>query len=59
MRRTTITNMLMHGTNESIVRKVSGHSAGSKEFYKYVQFAQPFMDEETDKYFKKLETFGF
>lgn len=46
MRRTAITTMLRLGLEENLVRKVSGHSAGSKEFYKYVQLSQSFMDEE-------------
>ncbi len=46
MRRTGITTMLRLGLEENLVRKVSGHAPGSKEFYRYVQLSQSFMDEE-------------
>ena len=36
MRRTAITNMLMMGVPENIVRRISGHSPQSKEFYTFV-----------------------
>jgi len=39
--------------HKTIVRKISGHT-GSKEFYKYVHFAQQFLDKETDLVFEKL-----
>lgn len=55
MRRTAITTMLSSGMNEQVVRKISGHAAGSKEFYRYVSFAQTFMDNEIDLVHKKLE----
>jgi integrase len=55
MRRTAISTMLRLGLEENLVRKVSGHAAGSKEFYKYVQFSQTFMDEEIDKIHQKIE----
>lgn len=54
MRRTAITTMLRLQMPEHLVRKISGHTAGSKEFYKYVAIAQNYLDVETDKVFKKL-----
>ena len=54
MRRTAITNMLMLGMPETMVRKISGHAPGSKEFYRYVKLAQTFLDEKTDAYFEQL-----
>lgn len=55
MRRTAITTMLSLGMNEQMVRSISGHSAGSKEFYRYVAFAQSYLDKETDCIFEKLK----
>jgi hypothetical protein len=46
--------MLRLGLEENLVRKVSGHAPGSKEFYKYVQFSQSFMDEELGKIHQKF-----
>jgi integrase len=54
MRKTTITTMLILGMPETLVRKVSGHAANSKEFYKYVNYSDSFMDKETDRVFAKL-----
>jgi integrase len=54
MRRTAITTMLNLGMPEYMVRKISGHAPNSKEFFKYVQLSQSFMDDETDKVFEKL-----
>jgi integrase len=54
MRRTAVTTMLLLGMDEQLVRKVSGHSQGSKEFYKYVSYAQTYMDDELDKMHEKL-----
>jgi site-specific recombinase XerD len=56
MRRTAITTMLRLGVPEQVVRKISGHAANSKEFYKYVAFSQSYQDVETDKMFEKLTT---
>jgi integrase len=55
MRRTAITTMLSLGVPEHVVRKISGHAAGSKEFYKYVFVSQNYMQNETDKMFEKLK----
>lgn len=54
MRRTAITNMLSLGMPEHMVRKISGHAANSKEFFRYVELAQSFIDEETDRVFDKM-----
>ncbi len=56
MRRTAITTMLRLGVPEQVVRKISGHTANSQEFFKYVAFSQSFQDNETDKLFEKLGT---
>ena len=49
MRRTAITNLLSMGMPETMVRKLSGHSANSKEFYRYVEYAQYSIDKEIDR----------
>lgn len=56
MRRTAITTMLSLGVPEQVVRKISGHSANSKEFYRYVHWAQTYQDQETDMMFEKLKS---
>jgi hypothetical protein len=38
-----------------LVRRISGHSPGSKEFYKYVSYSQTYFDDQTKKMFEKLE----
>ena len=54
MRRTAITTLLVLGVPEHVVRKVSGHTPGSKEFYKYVVIAQEFLNKEVQQAHKKL-----
>lgn len=54
MRRTTITSLLCLGMSESGVRAISGHAAGSKDFYRYVNFARAYLDEEVQTAFAKL-----
>lgn len=54
MRRTAITTMLRLQMPEHLVRKISGHAGGSKEFHKYVAISQNYLDAETDKVFEKL-----
>lgn len=54
MRRTAITTMLILGVPEQVVRKISGHAASSREFYKYVNFSKAFQDQETDMMFNRL-----
>jgi hypothetical protein len=41
--------MLTAGMPESVVRKISGHSANSKSFARYINLAQSFMDKEVEK----------
>lgn len=55
MRRTAITTMLILGVPEFVVRSVSGHAAGSKEFYKYVSLAQVYKDREVEQMHEKLK----
>ncbi|MDR0872554.1 MAG: hypothetical protein LBN27_03670 [Prevotellaceae bacterium] len=55
MRRTAITNMLSLGMSENVVRKISGHTPGSKEFFRYVEYAQSVLDEETQRYHERMK----
>lgn len=55
MRRTAITTMLCLGMPEYAVRKISGHSPMSKEFFRYVSLAQSYQDKETAIVFTKLK----
>lgn len=57
MRRTAITTMLILGMPEHLVRNVSGHSANSISFYRYVHFAQSYVDKEMEKVHAKLEVY--
>lgn len=54
MRRTAITTMLTLGMSEHMVRQISGHAPNSKEFYRYVQISQSYLNQETDKIFDQL-----
>lgn len=54
MRRTAITTLLILGVPEMVVRKVSGHAPGSKEFYKYVGIAQEYLNQEVKAAHEKL-----
>lgn len=54
MRKTTITTLLMNGMPEHMVRRISGHSANSAEFYRYVQYSQNYIDTETEKAFNRI-----
>ena len=49
MRRTAITTLLCLKVPETVVRKISGHAPNSKEFYKYVELSQKYMDEEVER----------
>jgi integrase len=55
MRRTAITVMLSLGTPEQVVRKISGHSPMSKEFFRYVAVAQAYQDKSTSDMFDRLK----
>jgi len=54
MRKTGITLLLMLDMPEYLVRKISGHSSNSKEFYRYVNFAQAHITGALDKAHQKL-----
>lgn len=54
MRRTAITTLLIMGVPENMVRKISGHAPGSKEFYKYVAIVQDYLNEKVRGAFHKL-----
>ncbi len=54
MRRTAITTLLILGVPEIVVRKLSGHAPGSKEFYKYVSIAQSYLNNEVKNAYQKL-----
>lgn len=56
MRRTAITTMLCLGMPEHLVRKISGHAPGSKEFFKYVELSQVYLDTETNRMFENLKS---
>jgi len=56
MRKTAITNMLCLGMPEHLVRKISGHAVNSREFFRYVQLSQSFIDDETDRFFDKVKS---
>ena len=49
MRRSVITTMLILGVPENVVRKISGHAANSKAFFRYVNYTQAYLDTEVDK----------
>lgn len=55
MRRTCITNMLVSGMPEHVVRKISGHAGNSKSFFRYVSLAQKIADAEIEKVFSRFE----
>lgn len=55
MRRTTITTLLCMGMSEMSVRAISGHAGNSKEFHRYVNFAQAYLDQEVETAFNKLK----
>ncbi len=55
MRRTGITTMLRMGMPDYLVRKISGHSANSVEFFRYVQLTQNYLHQHTDAVFEKLK----
>lgn len=54
MRRTAITTLLCLGVPEIMVQKNLRDTANSTSFHRYVEYAQRFIDEETDKAFEKL-----
>lgn len=54
MRRTAITTLLILGVPEHIVRRISGHSPNSKEFYRYVVIAQEYLNKHVMDAYDKL-----
>ena len=56
MRRTAITTLLIMGVPEPIVRRISGHTAHSKEFYRYVVIAQDYLNKHVLLAYEKLTT---
>ena len=54
MRRTAITTLLLLGVDEISVRRISGHAAGSKEFYRYVVVVQEYMNAKVKEAHIKL-----
>lgn len=54
MRRTAITSLLLLGVDENSVRKISGHAAGSKEFYRYVIIVQDYLNAQVKRAHMKL-----
>lgn len=54
MRRTGITTLLRMGLHETHVRLISGHSAHSASFYRYVFLAESFIKEEMEKCYAKF-----
>ena len=54
MRRTAITTLLMMGVPEQAVRRISGHSPGSREFYRYIALAEDYIHQHARKAFEKL-----
>lgn len=58
MRRTAITNLLVLGVPEQVVRKLSGHAPGSKEFYRYVSLAQDYTNRQLEVAYEKLFEVG-
>jgi hypothetical protein len=54
MRRTAITTLLTLGMPENLVRNISGHSSNSISFFRYVKFAQPYIDKEMEMVHQKI-----
>ena len=54
MRRTAITTLLLMGVEENMVRSISGHAPGSKEFYKYVAVVQNYLNKQVINAYDKL-----
>jgi integrase len=54
MRRTAITCLLMLGLEEHIVRRISGHAPGSKEFYRYVNISQDYLNDKLKDAYQRL-----
>lgn len=53
-RRTAITTLLLLGVEENMVRRISGHAPGSREFYKYVGLVQDYLDRQVKEAHRRL-----
>ena len=58
MRRTAITTLLILGVPELVVRKLSGHAPGSKEFYRYIAIANEYSNQQIKQAQEKLVKFN-
>jgi integrase len=56
MRKTAVTTLIRMGLSPDMVRKISGHAPNSPEFHRYVDYAQAFLDNETDQAFQRFIT---
>jgi integrase len=56
MRRTGISLLLQTGMPEHLVRRISGHKPGSKEFHRYVCVDQQWQDEYSDRAYRILNS---
>ena len=54
MRKTAITTLLCLKVPEAVVRRISGHAPNSKEFYRYVELSQKYMDDEIEKAYDQM-----
>mgnify|MGYP001175227331 FL=1 len=54
MRRTAITTLLLMDVDEATVRRISGHTPGSREFYRYVALVQDYFDASVKAAHRKL-----
>lgn len=54
LRCSAITVLLMMGMPEQLVRQVSGHRPGSREFHRYVCLSQNWQDKESKMAFERL-----
>jgi len=46
--------MLISDMPEDVVRSISGHSANSASFYRYVEYAQAYVDVEIEKFHERM-----
>jgi len=54
MRRTGISILLMQGVPEQLVRQISGHKPGSREFFRYINLNQSWQDKQTTAAFTHI-----
>lgn len=59
LRRTAITMMLEHNVPEQVVRRISGHAGGSKEFYRYIRVSQKWKDDQLKSFHSTLKLSEF